>query len=189
MTVEKLGTLATQEVTFTYLDENHQICFWSASVLDLFNYDKCVAAPFQLRQFHEGRGVGEKSDSKVCSLLPIEDGWDGMSLAESQFLQLVYKRFHSTFTIGLSRSSSLNSKDPYTGYASPLPLANQLFGPRKVVRRRVVNDLKISRSMIVPAAQSNSRSIRSRQNCVMILPFLTRSGLRMSPIWWQSFPC
>jgi hypothetical protein len=51
-----------------------------------------------------------------------------MSLAGSQLLQLVYKRFHSTFTIGLSRSSSLSSKDPDNVYESPLPLTNEMFG-------------------------------------------------------------
>jgi hypothetical protein len=128
MTVENLGALATEEVTFTYLDEDNQIRFWSASLLDLFDYDKCVEAPFQLRQFHDGRGPGEKCDSWVCSLLPVEEGWHNMSFAGSQLLQRVYKRLHSTFTIGLSRSSSISSKDPDNAYESPLPLNNEVFG-------------------------------------------------------------
>jgi hypothetical protein len=126
MTEKFLGALATEEVTLHYLDEDGQMCSWSAPLLELFEYAKCVLSPSQLREVHVGRGPNEKCNSSVCSLFPVDQGWRNMSLAKSQLLQSVYKRLHTTFTIGSSRSVSLNSKDGT--YDSPLPLTNEVLG-------------------------------------------------------------
>ena len=126
MTVNFLGALATEKVALHYPDEDEQMRSWSTPLLKLFDHATCVGSPSQLQEVHIGRGPNEKCNTSVCSLLPVGQGWLDMSLAKSQLLQSVYKRLHTTFTIGSSRSVSLNYKDGI--YDSPLSLTNEALG-------------------------------------------------------------
>ena len=191
MTVDHLGGLASEQVTLSYLDHDNQVRMWSGTFLDVFDYDMCLTSPAPLQDVLKGRGPNEKSDTSVCSLLPVEPGWEGYSLAQSQFLQRVFKRLHLSFSTGSSRSASF-SKDGT--YDSPLPLVKEVFGG-DVARSTVGNKRRKSGDSSSSSKRGTNGSMdklsisadlhrERKQDLVKSEPRQDLNAEDFNPSWW-----